>query len=486
MGGFPLHARGKSRCASPTSPTGASPTSAARASTPATSPRRSSTSATTSRCSRGQPYPELDERVPLHELPSLDIYNDHFPMRMPGIWELKYLADFVEVTAFSTGTFPEPLAFSRAGLAGTCASARDEFDLVHDNQCLGYGLLGHRASGPPACIATIHHPITVDRRLEMEHAETAVQAADAMRRWYAFTRMQTAGGPPHRRGSSPCRRTPTPTSTATTRCPPERMHVVPVGVDPELFRPRRPASQRVPGRLITTASRRRGHEGPVATCSRRWPSCAPSGPTCTSPSSARKKDGGKPSATIERLGLTDVVEFVSGVTDERIVELYSEAELAVVPSLYEGFSLPAIEAMSCGVPAGGHHRRRPARGGRRRRRHRLPRAARRRRGAGRRASATPSTTPSCGPAIGAAGRQRVIDQWSWRHTAERTVEQYRLLLAEHGRRGADRVLTVDYDRLGARARRPPARHGRGRRPPRLRGLPPGRPGRSPSTTTPPS
>src|SRR5204862_1083186 len=52
----------------------------------------------------------------------------------------------------------------------------------------------------------------------------------------------------------------------------------------------------------------------------------------------------------ERLGLADVVTFVSGVPEERILELYSEAEVAVVPSLYEGFSLPAIEAMSCGVP----------------------------------------------------------------------------------------------------------------------------------------
>ena len=55
-------------------------------------------------------------------------------------------------------------------------------------------------------------------------------------------------------------------------------------------------------------------------------------------------------AQLERLGLTDAVEFVSGITDERVVELYAEAEIAVVPSLYEGFSLPAIEAMACGVP----------------------------------------------------------------------------------------------------------------------------------------
>ena len=60
----------------------------------------------------GQPYPILDERVPLVSLPSLDIYNDYFPMRMPAWWELKDKWDYAEVTAFSSGTFPEPLAFS--------------------------------------------------------------------------------------------------------------------------------------------------------------------------------------------------------------------------------------------------------------------------------------------------------------------------------------------------------------------------------------
>ena len=63
----------------------------------------------------------------------------------------------------------------------------------------------------------------------------------------------------------------------------------------------------------------------------------------------KPKPGGQAADLIERSASTDAVQFVSGVTDERIVELYAEAELAVVPSLYEGFSLPAVEAMATGT-----------------------------------------------------------------------------------------------------------------------------------------
>ncbi len=125
---------------------------------------------------------------PLHELPSLDIYNDYFPMRMPGVWELKTVGDWVEVGAFMGGTFPEPLAFS-VRAAQHLRHRVNDFDLVQDNQCLGYGLLAMQRMGLPV-LATIHHPITVDRRLEMEHAETPWQRFSKAR-WYAFTKMQT-------------------------------------------------------------------------------------------------------------------------------------------------------------------------------------------------------------------------------------------------------------------------------------------------------
>src|SRR5438045_6072672 len=88
----------------------------------------------------GQPFPILDERVPLVELPSLDIYNDYFPMRLPGIWELKHCSDFVEVSAFSLGTFPEPLAFSLRAW-DHLRTRKNDVALVHDELLLGYGLI---------------------------------------------------------------------------------------------------------------------------------------------------------------------------------------------------------------------------------------------------------------------------------------------------------------------------------------------------------
>ena len=137
----------------------------------------------------GQPYPILDERVPLIELPSLDIYNDHFPMRQPGIWELKNWKDVLEVTAFIGGTFPEPLAFSMRAW-DHLRHRQGEFDIVQDNQCLGFGLLLiERQLGIPV-LGTIHHPITVDRRLEIEAAESWYKKL-TLRRWYSFVDMQT-------------------------------------------------------------------------------------------------------------------------------------------------------------------------------------------------------------------------------------------------------------------------------------------------------
>ena len=370
----------------------------------------------------GQPYPVLDERVPLTALPSLDLYNDHYPMRKARIWELKTRWDLVEVAAFNTGTFPEPLAFSLRAW-DHLRHRRDDFDLIHDNQCLGWGLvlLQQRVGFP--VLSTIHHPITVDRRLEIAHARTLWESF-SMRRWYAFTKMQSrvARRMNHIMTVSESSKVDI---AADHKVDPEHIHVVPVGVDPEMFRPI-PGVRRVPGRIVTTASADVAMKGlkylleAVAKLrTERNVELVIIG---------RPTEGGTSADLFAELGLTDCVSWVHGVSDERIVELYSEAEVAVVPSLYEGFSLPAIEAMSCGVPlvttTGGA----------------LPEVAGSHGetcfqvppGDGEALAAMLGTVlpqPDIRDRVGANGRQRVIDQWSWHHTAERTVDQYQALLA---------------------------------------------------------
>jgi len=369
----------------------------------------------------GQPYPVLDERVPLTALPSLDLYNDHYPMRKARIWELKTRWDLVEVAAFNTGTFPEPLAFSLRAW-DHLRHRRDDFDLVHDNQCLGWGLvlLQQRVGFP--VLSTIHHPITVDRRLEIAHARTLWESF-SMRRWYAFTKMQSrvARRMNHIMTVSESSKIDI---AADHKVDPEHIHVVPVGVDPEMFRPV-PGVRRVPGRIVTTASADVAMKGlkylleAVAKLrTERNVELVIIG---------RPTEGSASADLFAELGLTNCVSWVHGVSDERIVELYSEAEVAVVPSLYEGFSLPAIEAMSCGVPlvttTGGA----------------LPEVAGSHGetcfqvppGDGEALAAMLGTVldqPDVRDRVGANGRQRVIDQWSWHHTAERTVDQYRALL----------------------------------------------------------
>ena len=108
----------------------------------------------------GQPYPVLDERIPLHKLRSLDIFNDQYPGRLPGYWELKSWPDVVETMRFLGGQFSEPLAFSKRALR-ELRGRRGDFDLVHDNQCLGWDILKIEKIFPT--IVTLHHPIKIGR-----------------------------------------------------------------------------------------------------------------------------------------------------------------------------------------------------------------------------------------------------------------------------------------------------------------------------------
>lgn len=367
----------------------------------------------------GPPYPELDDGAALTRLPSLDLYREPDPFRIPGLRELRTPMDWLELSVMLTGGFPEPLTFSLRAWR-ELRSRRAAFDVVHDNQSLGYGLLGIAGEGLPT-LATIHHPISVDRRMEL--ADAGWRRRLSLRRWYGFVRMQ----------ARVARRLPrVVTVSRSSRADiaddlgvaPARMDVVPVGVDPQRFRPPRRA-QRVPGRVVTTASADVPMKGVV-------PLLEAIAKVRTEQDVelvivGRPRPGGTVERAIARLDLAPAVRFVHGVSERELVDLLGTAEAAVVPSLYEGFSLPAVEAMACGTPlvatTGGA----------------LPEVV----GADGEAGllVPPGDVealalalrrlldePGLRARLGAAGRARVLGRFTWRATAVGTAAAYRRLL----------------------------------------------------------
>ena len=362
----------------------------------------------------GQPYPEgLDPRVKLTKVPSLDLYREPDPFRIPRPSEIRDRIDLLELLTTWTAGFPEPKTFTMR-MARILAERRDEFDVVHDNHSLGTGLLELADLGLPV-VATVHHPITRDKVVEVAAAKW--WRKPLVRRWYGFAEMQ----------KRVARRIPELITVSSSSAAdisadfgvsPGQLHVVPLGVDTELFTP---SEHRVPGRIIAIASA----DVPLKGISHLLHAVArlrakrnldvqlvsklePNGPT---------------EKLIAELGISDIVQASSGLSDSELARLLASAEVACIPSLYEGFSLPAVEAMASGTPI-----------------------------VASRAGALPEVlgpdgecarlvppadvdaltrvlgelldSPHQRSRLGAAGRQRALDVFSWESVAAQTVSIY--------------------------------------------------------------
>ena len=363
----------------------------------------------------GQPYPELHDGIRLTEVPSLDLYRSDDPFRRPSRHEFRDAIDVAEYGLMCLASFPEPLTFSMR-VARLLARRAHDFDVVHDNQCLGYGLLKLQRRMP--VVATIHHPVSIDRDLAIAGAQGWAKRT-SLRRWYGFAKMQ----------ARVARRLPRVITVSTAArddvvrefgVPSGNIAIVHNGVDTELFRPV-PEIRRVPGRVVTTSSSDQPLKGLVHLLeaiakvrTEREASLVVIG---------KHKKRGPIAAAISRFDLGGAVEFKSGLDYLELVREYAEAEVAVVPSLYEGFSLPAIEAMASAVPlvtttagalpevvgpdgeAALH----------------VPPAD-----AGALASAIGRLLddPALRASLGASGRERAASRYTWRATAQRTVEEY--------------------------------------------------------------
>ncbi|MEQ4548917.1 glycosyltransferase family 4 protein, partial [Nocardioides kribbensis] len=288
----------------------------------------------------GQPYPELDPGVALTKVPSLDLYREPDPFRVPHLREFRDRVDVEEFATMCAAGFPEPKTFSTR-VARLLRERADEFDIAHDNQVLGYGMLDVEQVMP--LITTLHHPITFDRRIDLEGA-THPWRKVTLRRWYGFLRMQG-------RVARSARRILTPSETSRRDIAtdfgvdPARMQTILLGVD-DVFVP--PTEPRVPGRILAMASADAPMKG-IATLLEAFAKLRTER-DLELVLVTRPQPGGRTEQLIDRLAIGDAVSFVHGVSDEELVRLMGSAELACVPSLYEGFSLPTAELMACATP----------------------------------------------------------------------------------------------------------------------------------------
>ena len=369
----------------------------------------------------GPPNPLLDNDIPVFYLPSLDLYNPEDLFRIPSFRELCDPINVMEWVGVSTMGFPEPFTFGLRAYR----FLRDKFhryDIVHDNQSLSYGLWAMKKSVPT--IATIHHPITVDRDIAIK-ASPALWKKMKYMRWYSFVGMQ-------KRVSRNLSRIITVSECAKNdisrefKIPAERFRIVPNGINTDLFYPI-PEMEREKDRIIVTNSADTPLKGlsyllrAVDQISRNRTV------KLTVVGSPKKK--GSIKKLISELDMGKLVTFTGRIDNGEFVRQYAKATVAVVPSMYEGFGLPAGEAMACGLPVisttGGA----------------LPEVV------GDAGILVPPGDPNAlakairglldnsdrAREIGQAGLRRVHNFFTWEKAALKTVEAYRETIHDHSR-----------------------------------------------------
>jgi len=293
----------------------------------------------------GPPLPELAAGIPLHEIPNLNVFGVKWPewANRARPFELLEPLNLWELGVSRFGVFPEMQTFAlRLLLRWRALQARHRFDIVFDNQCLAWGLLGIRAAGTPV-VSVIHHPLHIDR--EADFAVDPTFLKKLKRTLYFPLLMQQIVAQRLDKIVT--------VSEASRReieryfgIPEKAVSVVYNGTDTELFRPV-PGTPKEADLLFVgrTEDRKKGI-GTLLEALAKLPR-----EITLKIVDGRIPDDGLVMRLIRRHRLEGRVLLHRRMLElPELVVQYSTARAAVVPSFFEGFGFPASEAMACGLP----------------------------------------------------------------------------------------------------------------------------------------
>ncbi len=291
----------------------------------------------------GPPYPHLDNNVRLIKLPSLDLYHPDHLFRPEKISDLANPLNMYEFLNVCTGSFPEPYTFGERAYA-YLKKHKNDYDIVHDNQCLSYGI-GRLAQKIMPTLVTIHHPITVDRQEDYKVAKTLRQKF-RVHRWYSFINMQlkVAQNFSHIITVSEFTKKDIAKEFSLDE---NKFRVVHNGINNEFFYPKQNGPRPANSLIVTNSA-----DTPLKGLNFLLEAVAQirtKQPIKLTVIGQPKKDGIIENL-VAKLGVSDIVRFTGRIDNEEFADYYAKSTIAVVPSLYEGFGIPAAEAMACGVP----------------------------------------------------------------------------------------------------------------------------------------
>jgi len=291
----------------------------------------------------GPPYPDLRQGINLVKIPSLDLFSYEDRLKQFSMQFLSSYTDLFEWVSIMTGGFPEPYTFGRR-LKKFLANKEFNYDVLHDNQSLASSLLELQKKFP--LVTTIHHPISRDYNLEL-NSTSGFKDRLLIKRWHSFLSMQKRVA--NKLDNILCVSEQSAQDVSEDfNVSLDKISVVLNGVDMDVFFPNKKV-KKMPHRIITTASADIPLKG-LEYLIKSLPKILSAYPDSSLEVIGRAQIGGVVDTFIKDLNLQHVVNFNYGLSEKEIASLYNSSDLAVIPSLYEGFGFGAAEAMACGLP----------------------------------------------------------------------------------------------------------------------------------------